>query len=385
MNSNDENIEKSLLLYKKEEFDIMINPCLDNCLNEAASLVINPTSENEGKISEEIFNSIDKSRNLSSFFIHSSQLKEQLAQKQLIAGKTKKTAMSIVLEVNSKWHSFYSSLKSIESLHEHISSILYSDQKYKEMHQHLLQEEELGVLRDILKIFEKFSEISDHLSNSYYTTCGVSLKLLDYLMKLMTREETSNDSISTKGLKKLLISSLRKQIKKIQREYFFLLASSFLCPINKNLKFIEKDSKDVSIKKVKTFLIEIYTTYLEKLTCSNLQRDSKKKKIDLNQFDSDDEQVDTNESKFEKEFNKYSEMTYKNEKEDALDFWRSQITNFLIFTELAFLLLPAPAISFPSEVLYISGGYGHYERRKILSPEHLDIANFIAVNALEIQ
>jgi hypothetical protein len=93
--------------------------------------------------------------------------------------------------VNSKWHSFFSSLKCINSLHDHIYTILSSHQKYKEMRQYMLDENQTIVLKDILSVFEKFFLISDDLLETemrLYGMCGDVIKYLDFLIRKLFNE-----------------------------------------------------------------------------------------------------------------------------------------------------------------------------------------------------
>ena len=400
LNTNDENIQESLTLLKNEENNIVeINPCLENVLQKTSDSVLSSLespSEDDKEVCEQLLSTINKCRNLSNLFAHSSQLKEQLVEKQLIVGKTKKTAITIVLEVNSKWHSFFSSLQCINSLHDHIYTILSSHQKYKEMRQYMLDENQTIVLKDILSVFEKFFLISDDLLETemrLYGMCGDVIKYLDFLRNKLISENNDKDSNYKKFLRKIILRSLDSQTSEFKKNTY-LLSSSFLCPINKSLKRVDKRLREITITSVKRFLMDTYKTHLEKIveaklirseTLSDLQRESKKKKIDLNEFDSDNDDEISNESGFDQEFNKYIDIIYNENTEDPLDFWKKQQANFPIFSELAFLLLSAPAISTPSHVLYLNKGYNHFEQRNKVSPNHLDSSNFIALNILEIE
>jgi len=52
---------------------------------------------------------------------------------------------------------------------------------------------------------------------------------------------------------------------------------------------------------------------------------------------------------------------------------------------LCFLLLPAPTISTPSEMLYKSSVYKYFELRNNIASNHLEMKNVIALNLIEIK
>ena len=98
-----------------------------------------------------------------------------------------------------------------------------------------------------------------------------------------------------------------------------------------------------------------------------MQSKPKKNKIDLNAFDSDEDQStsvisDTDLDKnFEKKYANYLKIDIKNQ--NILDFRHKQSRNFPIYSILVKMFLATTATSVPSETLFSASGYQVWNRR----------------------
>ena len=114
-------------------------------------------------------------------------------------------------------------------------------------------------------------------------------------------------------------------------------------------------------------------------TISDLQKKSKKSK--LHEFDSSDDEVIIETGQFDTEFNNYLTTNFNIENDtNPLLFWSSQQITFPILSQLAVLILAAPATSVPSECLFSATGYLCWDRRNRLLPKNLDMITFIYEN-----
>ena len=127
---NANNMRKALKLYQDDEGLLLISGrCMGHTLQLIVELVIETlekpsASKADKKMSETILAVISKCKDLTTSFNHSSQLTEQLIQKQLENGKNKNNAYRVIQEVKTRWHSLFLCLQRILLLHKYISDIL---------------------------------------------------------------------------------------------------------------------------------------------------------------------------------------------------------------------------------------------------------------------
>ena len=136
-----------------------------------------------------------------------------------------------------------------------------------------LSSNELSMLKNLVDLLESFSKIQELLlvntpSGSFYASSSIILPSVKHLDKCLS--EKASDSQTTALLK----STLRKPITDYMVEFsinlessnnIFLLASAFLDPYYKDLKFIDKLSRKSCLIKLKKYLISMLNDIGERL------------------------------------------------------------------------------------------------------------------------
>jgi len=162
------------------------------------------------------------------------------------------------------------------------------------MRDDLLNDTELKNLNDVCDVLSKFDKASEDLSGEQYVTSSLLLPILSYLQKAL--EAKNEDSSFKASLKKELLESIQFYDKKFNMSNNELLrACTYLNPTFKNMKSFQREERDNVISSTKKFLFNTYESYINETnsnlkksdTISNMQKPSKKSKLNLNEYDSD--------------------------------------------------------------------------------------------------
>lgn len=383
----------------------------------------------------ELDKTITKAKKLVGSFKHSSNLSNNLIekQKQLNCNYTRK----LVQDVSTRCNSTFDMLESILFNKEILLSMSY-EQVNQTIRDKVLNASESMLAEDYCDLMESFKDLTEILSARNYVTMSI---IFPALFALINYEliNIKLETIIIQNLRDQLLNSLRWRFNYLFEDDAFI-ASTYLNYRYKNLSFIkDKDLKDIYKIRAKNFIIKIYNDKCEQnlsrtniltpnnsnissppiITSSNIstQRDcglnsspvstnitprrailnAKQKRrrkenfldalADVNDVPSQDSSGEI--ILIEKELEAYESHRFIVNESDLkeafilgpLYFFKVCSQNFPCLSKVAKLLLCIPATSVPAESLFSIAGIIQDDQRNRLNPSLLDQLNFIKFNS----
>ncbi|CAF1062995.1 unnamed protein product [Brachionus calyciflorus] len=363
----------------------------------------------------ELDKTITKAKKLVGSFKHSSNLSNNLIekQKQLNCNYTRK----LVQDVSTRWNSTFDMLESILFNKEVLLSMSY-EQVNQTIRDKVLNASESMLAEDYCDLMESLKDLTEILSARNYVTMSI---IFPALFALINYEliNIKLETIIIQNLRDQLLNSLRWRFNYLFEDDAFI-ASTYLNYRYKNLSFIkDKDLKDIYKIRAKNFIIKIYNDNPPIITSSNIstQRDcglnsspvstnitprrailnAKQKRrrkenfldalADVNDVPSQDSSGEI--ILIEKELEAYESHRFIVNESDLkeafilgpLYFFKVCSQNFPCLSKVAKLLLCIPATSVPAESLFSIAGIIQDDQRNRLNPSLLDQLNFIKFNS----
>ena len=173
-------------------------------------------------------------------------------------GVERNHVLHLIQDVKTCWHSTFLMAERILKLHPYVKDIFNSKQQYKDMGKHLLDEDEIVNLKEMVDAILSFNQVSVLLSGDTYATCSLIIPSIKYLEKQLNKKKSETPPLIVK-LKSHLLESLQTYKDSYELENnSFLLCATFLDTNYKSFQFFEKYEKMKYLKSVEEFLSDFY-------------------------------------------------------------------------------------------------------------------------------
>ena len=219
--------------------------------------VIDLVEEGEKDSSSKFFfiaRTLIKCRKIVASFNHSSQLNDLLEESQMRQSVERNYVLHLIQDVKTRWHFTFLMAKRMLKLHPYVKDIFNLKQQYKDMRKHLLDEDEIVNLKEMVNALLSFNQVSALLPDDIYTTCSLIIPSIKYLEKQLNKKKSETPPLIV-ILKSHLLESLQTYKDSYELENnFFLLCATFLDPNYKSFQFFEKYEKKKYLKSVKELL-----------------------------------------------------------------------------------------------------------------------------------
>ena len=166
---------------------------MEHVLQLAVKNVIDLVEEGEKDSSSKFFfiaRTLTKCRKIVTSFNHSSQLNDLLEESQMRQGVERNHVLHLVQDVKTRWHSTFLIAERMLKLHSYVKDIFNSKQQYKDMRKHLLDEDEIVNLKEMVNALLSFNQVSVLLSGDTYATRSLIIPSIKYLEKQLNKKKS---------------------------------------------------------------------------------------------------------------------------------------------------------------------------------------------------
>ena len=331
--------------------------CTGHVLQLVVKNIIDLVEEGEKGSSSKFFfitRTLTKCRKIVTSFNHSSKLYDLLEESQMRQGVERNHVLHLIQDVKTSWHSTFLMAERMLKLHSYVKNIFNSKQQYKDMRKHLLDEDGIVNLKEMVNALLSFNQVSVLLSGDTYATCSLIIPSIKYLEKQLNTKKSETPPLIV-ILKSHLLESLQTYKDSYELENnSFLLCATFLDTNYKSFQFFEKYEKKKHLKSVIEFLSDFYLAkrVSETIPIKKVTNESKKFKLS---FDDEEDDSGSDSDKnvsldLKKEISEYIKLSVR--EQNVLEFWHQNQHVFPILYCISTMILCTPATNAPSERLF---------------------------------
>lgn len=317
------------------------------------------------------------------YSVENEQAKAELKKRPIIQdvdhrwGSTKVSGESFL---NHKDDSDKPKFRNFEAINSAINSLKPKNKQDREALQKLIFSlDDMQVVENLTEFLTKLDIYSTNLGGNFFVTSSVVIPTIKSIENLL--KPNINDPYYMTDLKRIMREDIKERVKK-NVNYPMMIMASALDPRFKKLKFIPSSSRDDVFKSLKTeaFLLLGHSraTTDEGVEENKDNSASKKRKVEVNYNESDDEE-DEEIDEVAKEISRYRNEEIDVDKiEDPLkDFWLKNESKYPILSRLAKRFLCIPATSVEAERRFSDMGLLLTKRRLCMTGDHVDMCLFL--------
>jgi hypothetical protein len=364
-----------LNLVVKEVFEEeVISPILAKCRRLVG------TFKHSSSLSEKLADTLRKEANL--FFddeINQSNIDKVLVEINSETNLTKKKnlRLKLVQDMATRWNSTLAMLVSVCDAHAAIRMVISQDENLKKRYSNeLLNENELNVFEDLIRLLQPFKELTILISASDYVTSSIVLPAITRLMECMQVFESSFKLDFIENLAIKMHDCLVERTK----PYFsnkILLTASFMDPRYRSLSYIkDQTERDRAMFDAISHVKSFYKNQVSNKSYTNIaEQQVKKKKVDVHLnftllcseiIDSDEDDLMDIITDEIKRFKKHKVNI--TDSSCPLNFYKINHLIFPHMSKIAELVFCTTASSVPSECTFSAAGQLINKKRTRLDP-----------------
>ena len=166
--------------------------CMGNALQLVVKSVIDLVEGEKDSSSKFFFiaRTLTKCRKIVASFNHSSQLNDLLEESKMRQGVERNHVLHLIQDVKTRSHYTFLIAERMLKLYSCVKDIFNSKQQYKDMRKHLLDEDEIVNLKEMVNALLSFNQVGVLLSGDTYATCSLIIPSITYLEKLLNKKKS---------------------------------------------------------------------------------------------------------------------------------------------------------------------------------------------------